>query len=161
MIELLLQADRLLAVGRVDQAEALYSRAAERDPQNAIAVVGMAKCESERGNERAAYALAVRALGIDPQNNVALRLEARLSEVLATRGQPVDRPPFVLAGRGAPVGAGARSVVGGTPAAAAAGARTPAGSSSSAGRTGSTSTAANRAGPTARTSGLLKRLLGR
>ncbi len=96
MIELLLRADRLLNVDQLDAAEALYRRAAEEDPQNAIAVVGLARCEAERGHERPAYDLAVRALAIDPDNNMALRMEARLSEVLAGRGQPVERPAWIL-----------------------------------------------------------------
>jgi tetratricopeptide (TPR) repeat protein len=108
MIELMLQADRLLNVDQLDAAEALYRRAAEQDPQNAIAVVGLARCEAERGNERPAYDLAVRALAIDPQNNMALRMEARLSEVLAARGQPVERPAWIE-GTAAPERAGASS----------------------------------------------------
>jgi tetratricopeptide (TPR) repeat protein len=96
MIELLLQADRLLNVDQLDQAEVLYRRAVENDPQNAIAVVGLARCEAERGHERPAYDLAVRALAIDPRNNMALRMEARLSEVLAARGEPVERPGWIM-----------------------------------------------------------------
>lgn len=111
MIELLLQADRLLNVDQLDQAEALYRRAAEQDPQNAIAIVGLARCEAERGNENDAYGLAVRALAIDPQNNMALRMEARLSEVLATRGHPVVRPEWIKSGSAgaAPGGSAATS----------------------------------------------------
>jgi len=96
VIELLLQADRLLNVDQLDAAEALYRRAAEQDPQNAIAVVGLARCEAGRGHERPAYDLAVRALAIDPHNNMALRMEARLSEVLTARGQAVERPAWIV-----------------------------------------------------------------
>ena len=98
MIELLLQADRLLNVDQIDAAETLYKHAADQDPQNAIAVVGLARCEAERGHERPAYELAVRALAIDPRNNMALRMEARLSEVLEGRGQPVARPAWIVGG---------------------------------------------------------------
>lgn len=91
MIEVLLQAERLLLHGMVDQAEEIYRRAAERDPNNAIAVVGLARVALERGDDRLAYERARQALDIDPQNTAALRLEARLSEVLTARGETVGR----------------------------------------------------------------------
>lgn len=101
MIELLLQADRLLTVDLVDQAEAIYRRVAEQDPNNAIAVVGLARCALAREQDREAYQLAVRALAIDPQNDLARRLEARLDEIFATRGEPlrsvVDTAPELAA----------------------------------------------------------------
>jgi thioredoxin-like negative regulator of GroEL len=96
MIERLLEAERDLVVGLVDRAEAIYRSLLETDPQNAVAVVGLARCALERGDDRSAYTLAVRALAIDPENAAALRLEARLSEILAARGQPVVRPASVL-----------------------------------------------------------------
>lgn len=96
MIERLLDAERNLQIGFVDRAEAIYRGLAESDPRNAVAVVGLARCALERGDERGAYDLAVRALGIDPEDTAALRMEARLSEVLATRGRPVRRPDFVM-----------------------------------------------------------------
>lgn len=95
MTERLLQADRLLIVGLVDQAAAIYRAALDADPANQAAIVGMANCEVEQGNMPGAYALALRALEIDRSNNVALRMEARLSEVLAARGQPVRRPAWI------------------------------------------------------------------
>jgi len=95
MIELMLQAERALLVGMVDQAERLYQTAATNDPRNAIAVVGLARIALERNDDRAAYDLSRRALAIDPENAAALRLEARLSEVLTHRGEGVERPAFV------------------------------------------------------------------
>jgi Tetratricopeptide repeat len=95
VIERLLEAERDLSVGLVDRAEAIYHVLAESDPRNAVAVVGLARCALEHGDERGAYDLAVRALSIDPDEAVALRMEARLSEILATRGRPVERPAFV------------------------------------------------------------------
>ncbi len=97
MIEILLQAERELTMDRLDQAERLYWQAIEADPRNAIAVVGLARVAIERGDDRTAYAFAVQALGIDPEDALALRLEARLAEVMAARGEPVHRPAFVVA----------------------------------------------------------------
>ena len=93
MIEQLLQADRLLAVDQVDAAEAIYRRVSELDPMDAIAVVGLARCALARGDDRAAYELSARALEIDPADDMARRMEARLSEILETRGETVSRPP--------------------------------------------------------------------
>lgn len=92
MIEQLLQADRLLVVDQVQQARAMYARVVELDPGNAIAVVGLARCALADGDDHAAYGLAARALRIDPENDMARRMEARLAEVLAERGEPVGRP---------------------------------------------------------------------
>lgn len=99
MIEVLLQAERLLVHGMVDKAEEMFRRVAEQDPQNAIAVVGLARVALERGDDHLAYETALAALEIDRQNVAALRLEARLSEVFATRGTPVDRPPWLDSGQ--------------------------------------------------------------
>jgi len=87
MIELLLQADRLLTVDLVDQAASTYQRVADQDPNNAIAVVGLARCALARGDDQKAYALAARALTIDPENDMARRMEARMAEVLTYRGE--------------------------------------------------------------------------
>ncbi|MDQ3870499.1 MAG: tetratricopeptide repeat protein, partial [Chloroflexota bacterium] len=96
MIELLLQAERTLSMGLTDQAERLYRRALEQDPRNAIALVGLARVALARDDDRAAYDLAVEALRLDPENGAALRMEARLSEVLAARGVPVQRERFAV-----------------------------------------------------------------
>ena len=104
MIEALLQAERLLVHGMVDQAERIYAGALEQDPLNAIAVVGLARVALERGDDRLAYEHARRALEIDPQNAAALRLEARLGEVLRAREEatrapgPAQEPPAPPAG---------------------------------------------------------------
>ena len=102
MIEVLLQAERLLVHGMVDQAEEMYRRVAEQDPQNAIATVGLARVALERGDEGLAYEHACAALEIDRENVAALRLEARLSEVFATRGAPVERPAWLDTGKPPP-----------------------------------------------------------
>ncbi len=100
MIELLLQAERALSMGLVDQAEGLYRQAADADPHNAIAVVGLARVALEHADDAGAYREARRALTIDPENVAALRLVARLEEVFAARGetQPAVEPTARQAG---------------------------------------------------------------
>ncbi len=87
MIEVLLQAERALAVGLVDQAERLYAQAAAADPRSSIAVVGLARVALERGDEPRAWQLARQALQVDPENVAARRLAERLEEIWAFRGQ--------------------------------------------------------------------------
>ncbi len=90
---MLLQADRLLTVDMVDQADAIYRRVAEQDPRNAIAVVGMARCALARGDDQEAYVLAARALAIDPENDMARRMTTRMAEVLTYRGETLPAAP--------------------------------------------------------------------
>ncbi|MDQ2965811.1 MAG: hypothetical protein M3R57_08190 [Chloroflexota bacterium] len=93
MIELMLQAERALAVGLIDQAERLYWQAVEADRRNSIAVVGLARVALERGDNRLAYTFAQGALAIDPENDAARRLVARLTEVMAYRGEAIPTEP--------------------------------------------------------------------
>ncbi len=92
MIEQILQADRYLQVDQVDKAREVYQRVVDTDPGNAIAVVGLARCALADGDDARAYELAGKALEIDPENEMARRMEARLSEILANRGEAVERP---------------------------------------------------------------------
>jgi len=92
VIEQILQADRYLQVDQVDRARDVYQRVVEMDPGNAIAVVGLARCALAEGDDARAHELASQALEIDPENDMARRMEARLSEILASRGEPVARP---------------------------------------------------------------------
>jgi Tfp pilus assembly protein PilF len=92
VIEQILEADRYLQVDQVEKARDVYERVVELDPGNAIAVVGLARCALADGDDRRAHELAARALQIDPENDMARRMEARLSEILATRGEALERP---------------------------------------------------------------------
>jgi len=94
MIELLLEAERAMSLGRTDQAARLFRQAADADPRNSIAVVGLARVALEHGDEAGALALARRALEIDADNPAAQRLADRLVEVMAFRGEtlPADAP---------------------------------------------------------------------
>ncbi len=94
MIEVLLEAERAMSFGLLDQAERLYRQAAESDPRNSIAVVGLARVAIERGNDTAAYGLGMAALEIDPDNQAARRLVDRLVEVMTERGDPVPDVPI-------------------------------------------------------------------
>jgi len=87
------QADRLLAFGLLDRAEAIYGDVARSQPRNSHALLGLARVSLERGDDHAAHRLASDVLGMDPGDDEARRLEARLAEVLAVRGEPVERPP--------------------------------------------------------------------
>lgn len=95
MIELMVQAEQALGLGLVDQAERLYQQVASADPHNTIAIVGLARVGLERGDQVGAHELALRALALDPENSAAIRMEARLREVLAEAGRSVAGPPAV------------------------------------------------------------------
>ncbi len=74
MFELLLQADRAVSEGLLDQAERTYWQLVELDPTNAIAVVGLARVSLERGDEQMARTFADRARAMDPENLAARRI---------------------------------------------------------------------------------------
>ena len=93
MIELLLEAERALSFGRVDEAERLYRQVAAADPANSIAVVGLARVALEHADDAGAYLLARKALTIDSENEAAQRLVTRLDEVMTTRGETVPEVP--------------------------------------------------------------------
>jgi hypothetical protein len=106
MMELLVEAERALTHGLVDQAERLYRQVAESDPKSSIAVMGLARVALERGDDRTAYAHGRAALAIDPENPAAQHLVMRLSEVMAGRGEsPPDGGPAPPGEQRAPVAA--------------------------------------------------------
>jgi hypothetical protein len=109
VIELLLQAERALSMGLVDQAARLYRQAADADPRNSIAVVGLARVALERGDEVLAWQEAKRALTIDPENAAAQRMVERFEEVWRYQGQPT--PSSVGAGVSAAPGAAPPALV--------------------------------------------------
>jgi thioredoxin-like negative regulator of GroEL len=102
VIELLLEAERALSFGRVDRAEQLYRQVAAADPGNSIAVVGLARVALEHADDAGAYLLARQALTIDPENEAAQRLVARLDEVMRTRGETVPEPASTPTGTAEP-----------------------------------------------------------
>ena len=98
----MLEAERALAVGLLDQAERHYTQVAASDPKNAIAVVGLARVALERGDQRGAYTFAGRALALDPDNPAANHLFRRMAEQMQIRGEALpedarggraERPP--------------------------------------------------------------------
>jgi thioredoxin-like negative regulator of GroEL len=100
VIEPMLEAERALAVGLLDQADRLYRQVVAADPRNAIAIVGLARVALERGDERTAYVEARRALALDPDNPMASHLSMRMAELLRARGEaPPADPPSVDARR--------------------------------------------------------------
>jgi predicted Zn-dependent protease len=98
MIELMLEAERALAVGLLDQAERFYGQVAAADPKNSIAIVGLARVALERDDQRGAYTFARRALALDPDNPMASHLSLRMAEIMRGRGEalPDDAAPDVV-----------------------------------------------------------------
>ena len=92
MIESLLEAERLMAVGLLDQAESRFARILESDPRNSIAAVGLARVAVERGDDAAALELARRAATIDPENPAAAGMVVRLEEVLGAPARGTAGP---------------------------------------------------------------------
>jgi tetratricopeptide (TPR) repeat protein len=93
VIEFLLDAENLLALGLLDQAERTYRTVLEADPRNGIAAVGLSRVALERGDDAGAHALARAALAIDPENATARRMIDRLDEVARYRDAAPATPP--------------------------------------------------------------------
>ena len=92
MIELLLQAERALEMGRVDAAETLYRQVADADPAQ-LDRGRRPRARRARARRRTgALELARRALTIDPENAAASRMVERLEEVIRYRGAEPPAP---------------------------------------------------------------------
>lgn len=87
MIELMLEAERAMGIGLLDNAERLYRQVVAIDPRNSIAVTGLARVALERGDQRGAYVFARRALALDPDNPMASHLSQRMAEQMRNRGE--------------------------------------------------------------------------
>lgn len=99
MFELLIQADRALAEGALDQAERTYWQLIDLDPTNAIAVAGLARVAVERGDLVEARKMADRALAIDPDNISALRVIATIEPGAGAPDEPAQSDLPLLGAR--------------------------------------------------------------
>ena len=87
MIELMLEAERAMGIGLLDNAERLYRQVVAIDPKNSIAITGLARVALERGDQRGAYTFARQALALDPDNPMASHLSQRMAEQMRNRGE--------------------------------------------------------------------------
>jgi Flp pilus assembly protein TadD len=97
MIELMLEAERAMGIGLIDNAERLYRQAVAIDPKNSIAVTGLARVALERGDQRGAYTFARKALTLDPDNPIAGHLSMRMAEQMRNRGEALPDDPVAAA----------------------------------------------------------------
>ena len=95
MIEMMLEAERAMGIGLIDNAERLYLQVVAIDPKNSIAVTGLARVALERGDQRGAYTFARRALSLDPDNPIASHLAMRMAEQMRNRGETLPDEPAV------------------------------------------------------------------
>lgn len=93
MIERLLAGGAALEAGDLDAAERMYDQIVRSDPNNAIALVGLARVAHRRGRDDAARELAERALAIDPEEAAATRL---LAELTAAAAEPASAIPAAV-----------------------------------------------------------------
>jgi tetratricopeptide (TPR) repeat protein len=97
MMELLVEAERYLGLGLLDQAERLFRQVAETDSKSSIAAAGLARVALERGDDAMAYAWGRRAVAIDPENPAAHHLVLRLEEVVRGRGETLPSDTEIAA----------------------------------------------------------------
>ncbi len=96
----MLEAERAMGIGLYDNAERLYRQVVAIDPNNSIAVTGLARIALERGDQRGAYTFARQALALDPDNPMASHLSQRMAEQFRNRGEAV--PDDVITETAAP-----------------------------------------------------------
>jgi Flp pilus assembly protein TadD len=110
MIEMMLEAERAMGIGLLDNAERLYRQVVAIDPRNSIAVTGLARVALERGDQRGAYTFARQALALDPDNPMASHLSQRMAEQMRNRGEPLPEDlPVPSSPAAAPPAAGPAS----------------------------------------------------
>ena len=85
----MLEAERAMGIGLIDNAERLFRQVVAADPKNSIAMTGLARVALERGDQLGAYMQARQALRLDPENPVASHLARRMEEQLRMHGQAV------------------------------------------------------------------------
>ena len=93
----MLEAERAMGIGLIDNAERLFRQVVAADPKNSIAMTGLARVALERGDQLGAYMQARQALRLDPENPVASHLARRMEEQLRMHGQAV--PADTVGGR--------------------------------------------------------------
>ena len=96
------EAEIALTSGRLDRAESLFRERLETEPHDVLAIAGLAQVAIERGNDRRACEIARWALKLDPGDDLAGRLVARLEEVMRYRGEEPS-PAAPTAPNGVPV----------------------------------------------------------
>jgi hypothetical protein len=97
MFELLLQADKSLAAGALDQAERTYWQLVELDSSNAIALAGLARVALVRGDRRMARKYADQALTVDPDSHAAKRVMAALESDAAAEAETAPTHELIAA----------------------------------------------------------------
>ena len=93
MIERLLAAEGALERDELDHAQRLFGQVADADPRNAIAIVGLARVLTRRGDTDAARELAAHALEIDPDEAAARRLLDELDRGPQREPEPAATVP--------------------------------------------------------------------
>ncbi len=93
MMEMMLEAERAMGIGLLDNAERLYTQIVAIDPKNSIAVTGLARVALERGDQRGAYTFARQAFALDPDNPMASHLWQRMAEQMRNRGETLPEDP--------------------------------------------------------------------
>ena len=87
MIELMLEAERALAVRLLDQADRLYRQVRRGRPAERDRGRGARPRRPRAGRRATTYVEARRALALDPDNPMASHLSMRMAELMRARGE--------------------------------------------------------------------------